>query len=101
MPAYEITCINKPHHLSPHEHITHIGNVAGNWRITVASAINRINTGQATFYTVDQQTGAHIQIQVVPASGLRNAFLKTRPDGKWPDNLLAQQECGSNCQIID
>ena len=38
-----VTCINKPHHLSPHEHITHIGNSAGGWRITITSAVNRID----------------------------------------------------------
>jgi Protein of unknown function (DUF3892) len=71
MPAHQITCINKPHRLSPHEHITHIGNSEGNWRLTLASAISRIKTGQDTFYTVDQQTGTHIPILVVPATGLQ------------------------------
>ena len=27
MNEYQVTCINKPHRMSPHEHITHIGNV--------------------------------------------------------------------------
>jgi Protein of unknown function (DUF3892) len=101
MGAHEITCINKPHHLSQHEHITHIGNWAEGWRITLASAVSRINSGQDSFYTVDQQTGKQVPIYVVPATGLRGAFLQTYADGKWKDNLLAQQECGANCRIID
>ncbi len=29
MDAYQITCINRPNRTSPHEHITHVGNLAG------------------------------------------------------------------------
>ena len=42
MTDFEITRINKPHHLRAHEHITHIGNLAGDWRLTRESAIARI-----------------------------------------------------------
>jgi uncharacterized protein DUF3892 len=81
MPAHEITCINKPHHVSPHEHITHIGNAAAGWRLTLGSAIDRINTGTDSFYTVDKKTGAHVPIGVVPASPTRRAHLRTYADG--------------------
>jgi hypothetical protein len=100
MTPYQITCINKPHHLSPHEHITHIGNTAGNWRLTLASAINRISNGTDSFYTIDASTGRQVDIAVVREAG-RQPFLRTQADGKWKDNLLAQQECGPNCKIID
>jgi Protein of unknown function (DUF3892) len=100
MADWQISCINKPHHLSPHEHITHIGNSEGNWRLTLTGAIGRFNSGQDTFYTVDLETGMHVAIGVVSAVGLQHAYLKTHADGKWNDNLLAQQECGAKCRII-
>ena len=93
-----VTCINKPHHLSPHEHITHIGNASGNWRISVAGAINCITSGSDSFYTLNAN-GKRVEIEVVREIGKR-PYLRTRADGEWNDNLLAQQECGSNCQIV-
>jgi hypothetical protein len=30
----------------------------------------------------------------------RHPFLRTHADGKWNDNLLAQQECGANCELV-
>jgi hypothetical protein len=95
----QVTCINKPHHLSSHEHITHIGNTAGNWRLTLASAISRLDKGSDTFFTIDASTGNRVEIGVYREVG-KQPFLRTHADGKWKDNLLAQQECGSNCKII-
>lgn len=43
MADYLVTCINKPDRLSPHEHITHIGNLLANWRMTRQEAIRRID----------------------------------------------------------
>jgi hypothetical protein len=43
MKEYEVTCINKPDRLSTHEHITHIGNLAGQWRVTRELAIQKIH----------------------------------------------------------
>jgi hypothetical protein len=37
MKEFEVTCINKPDRFSTHEHITHIGNLAGQWRLTLKS----------------------------------------------------------------
>lgn len=99
MADYLITCINKPDRLSPHEHITLIGNSAGNWRITTASAINRITNGTDSFCTINA-LGGRVDIAVVRIAG-RQPFLRTHADGQWNDNLLAQQECGSNCKIVD
>ena len=45
MNEYQVTCINKPYRMSPHEHITHIGNVTNvptnRWRMTREEAIRR------------------------------------------------------------
>lgn len=100
MSEHEITCINKPHHLSPHEHITHVGNSGGKWRLTRESAITRIDAGQEKFYTIDQTTGRRVYIGVVRNDGNKAPYLKTHADGKWKDNLLAQKECGADCKII-
>jgi hypothetical protein len=98
---YEITCINKPHHQSPYEHIIHIGNSTGHWRVTRSSAISRIINRTARFFTVDASTGRRVYLEVVTNDGNKPPYLKTLPDGKLPDNLLSQKECGSDCKIVD
>ena len=97
---YEVTCISKPDRFSPHEHITHIGNSAGNWRLTRESAIQRIDGGQEQFYTIDMSTGRKVYIGVVRNDGGKAPYLRTHADGKWKDNLLAQQECGAGCKVV-
>jgi hypothetical protein len=99
MKEYEVTCINKPDRSSSHEHITHIGNIAGNWRLTREDAIRRIDSKESAFYTVDRSTGKKVYIGVVREAS-RAPFLRTYADGKWNDNLLALAECGANCKII-
>ena len=99
MADYLITCVNKPNRLSPHEHITHIGNSAGNWRITTSSAVRRISAATDSFYTLNAN-GARVEIAVVREAG-KQPYLRTHADGQWNDNLLAQQECGTNCRIVD
>jgi hypothetical protein len=79
MSDFEITGINKPHHQSPYEHITHIGNLEGHWRITRDSAIRRITGGAERYFTVDKTTGQHIPIRVVANDGGKTPYLKTRP----------------------
>lgn len=100
MEEYQVTCIHKPDRTSAHEHITHIGNTAGNWCLTRESAIRRIDSTEAMFYTVDARTGQKMYIGVVRPTG-RPPYLRTYADGKWNDNLLAQPECSSNCKVID
>lgn len=100
MKEYHINCINKPDRNSQHEHITHIGNTSGNWRVTREDAIRRIDGKEEAFYTLDGTTGKKIYIGVVRGDGNKAPYLRTHADGKWGDNLLAQQECGSSCKII-
>ena len=99
MKEFQVTCINKPNRTSPHEHITHIGNVAENWRLTRESAIRRIDGGEEAFYTIDQSTGLKIYIGVVRGAG-KAPYLRTYADSKWKDNLLALDDCGGNCKLI-
>lgn len=97
---YHVTCITKPDRFSTHEHITHIGNMAGNWKLTREQAIHRIDGGQEAFYTIDKFTGRKVYVGVVRGDGNKAPYLRTYADGKWNDNLLAQQQCGTNCSIV-
>jgi len=97
MAEYHVTCINKPHHQSKHEHITHIGNLAEKWRITREAAIRIIDSKEHRFYTIDRER-RKCYIEVVREHG-KDPFLRTQADGEWNDNLLAQTECDETCRI--
>ena len=99
MAEYQVTCINKPNHLSSHEHITHIGNLANKWRLTKENAINQIDTKISQFYTIDSTTGAKCYIEVFRETG-KAPYLRTLADGKWNDNLLALPDCDDSCKIV-
>jgi hypothetical protein len=99
MSEYHVTCVTKPDRFSTHEHITHIGNTASNWKITRESVITRIESKQDAFYTVDSGTGRKVYVGVVRDPG-KAAYLRTHADGKWNDNLLAQGECNGSCRVI-
>jgi hypothetical protein len=98
MSEKHVTCINKPHHQSAHEHITHIGNVVENWRVTRETAIYEIEANINQYYTVDRTTGKKCYVGVVREPG-KQPYLRTHADGKWNDNLLAQSECSANCSV--
>lgn len=100
MTEFEVTCINKPDRMSPHEHITHIGNTANNWRLTREEAIRRIDAQQEAFFTTDRTTGRKMYVGVVRGDGLKAPYLRTHADGKWNDNLLAQDECSGTCKLV-
>ena len=93
MKEFEVTCVNKPDRYSAHEHITHIGNPAGQWRITRELAIKKIDSKEEAFYTVDRSTGKKVYVHVVRGDGNKAPYLRTYADGKWQDNLLALAEC--------
>lgn len=97
MSDYEVNCVNKPNRNSQHEHITHIGNTNGKWRLTRESAISRIEAKTDSFYTVDRTTGKKVYIGVFKEPG-KAPYLRT--DGNWNNNLLAQAECGADCKIV-
>jgi hypothetical protein len=99
MNEFQVTCINKPNRESRHEHITHIGNLASLWRLTREDAIQRIETKQEAFYTVDRSSGKKMYIGVVREIG-KVPYLRTHADGKWNDNLLALDECSGTCKVL-
>ena len=99
MAEYQVTCINKPNRESRHEHITHIGNVANEWRMERDKAVQIIDAKQHAFFTIDRTSGRKMYIGVVREAG-KTPYLRTHADGKWNDNLLAQAECTGQCKLI-
>jgi hypothetical protein len=99
MDAYQITCINRPNRTSPHEHITHVGNLAGKWRMTRERAITEIDAKRMAFYTVDRTTGKKMDVEVIRETG-KVPYLRTRADGKLNDNLLQQDDCDGTCKLV-
>ncbi len=94
MADVQVTCVNKPHRDSPHEHITHLGNCHVPWRWTREQVIASIDAGTNTFYTIDPLSGRRANVGVVRMAG-RQPFVQTYADGVWNNNLLALAEC--NC----
>jgi hypothetical protein len=87
-----ITCITKPHPQSSHEHITHVGNPAANWRWTREQVIASIDAGDNTFFVIDPGNGKRSNVGVVRPVG-RAPYLRTYADGDWNDNLLSLNQC--------
>jgi Protein of unknown function (DUF3892) len=95
-----VNCIIKPHPLNAHEHITHIGNRENGWMLTRETAISRIDSGTEAYYTIDFTTGKRMYVGVVRGDGYKQPYLRTHADGKWNDNLLAQQQCDASCRLV-
>jgi Protein of unknown function (DUF3892) len=89
----EITCITKSDRMNPHERITHVGgsNVNGTpWRLTQQDAIQGIDAQKWQFYV--RKGGLPVDV-IVETSRYGHRYLKTRPDGEQPNNLLSLAEC--------
>jgi len=92
MTDVRVTCITKPHPLSSHEHITHLGNPAAGWEWPREQVIASIEAGTNTFFVLDSQSGKRSEVGVVYPQG-RAPYLRTHADGYWNDNLLALVQC--------
>lgn len=86
-----VTCITKPHPLSPHEHITHLGNPPS-WVWTREQVIASIDAKTNTFFVRDPNTGKRADVGVVREVG-KLPYLRTYADGYWNDNLLSLNQC--------
>jgi Protein of unknown function (DUF3892) len=92
MADVQVTCITKPNPNSPHEHITHLGNPAGNWIWTREQVIQSIDAKTNTFYVADPATSKRAYIGVVREAG-KLPYLRTHADGSWNNNLLSLNQC--------
>ncbi len=88
----QVTCIVKPHPLSKHEHISHIGNCKAGWKWTREQVIASIDAGTNTFYVRDPYSGKRSEVGIVRPVG-KAPYLRTYADGDWNDNLLALPQC--------
>ncbi len=95
MANYQVTCINKPHRNSPHEHITHIGGGIGvnRWKLTRDEAIDHIARKVNSFYVVDPRIPSKVAYVGVVRPAYGHPYLRTYADGDWNDNLLSLNEC--------
>jgi hypothetical protein len=88
----QVTCIRKRgNHDDPHERIQGIGGGRAllRWYRTEDEAIRLIKTGTYNYYVI---VGGR-EADVVVATHNDREYLKTRPDGYAPNNLLALPEC--------
>ncbi|MFZ4071640.1 MAG: DUF3892 domain-containing protein [Caulobacterales bacterium] len=83
-----ITCINKTDRFNPWERIRKVG---GPWGSTTQEqAIRDIDAGLHSYFV--QRAGVEVGV-IVAISPYGNRYLKTRPDGEQPNNLLELPEC--------
>lgn len=88
--SYQVKCINKNPREDRYHSITHIGGFGtSQWKLTLADAIQRIESGKEAFHTL--VNGHHRRIIV--ATRLGRKYLKTEADQDTPDNLLSLPEC--------
>lgn len=92
MSDVQVTCIDKPHRDSLHEHITHIGNPLSGWKWPREKVIDSIEAGTNSFYVIDPYNGKRSDVGVVRPEG-RAAYLRTYADGDWNNNLLSLDQC--------
>jgi hypothetical protein len=91
MADVQVTCINKPHPQSPHEHITHLGNPP-TWLWSREQVIASIDAKTNNFFVRAPNTGKRAEVGVVRTEG-RAPYLRTHADGYWNDNLLSLNQC--------
>ena len=89
-----VTCITKPHPMSSHEHITHIGNPTANppWRWPRDQVVRSIEARENTFYVLDPITHQRADVGVRRIPG-HEPFLQTHADNDWNNNLLSLNQC--------
>ena len=92
MARARIRCIVKTDRQNPHERIQYVGGInsdGGNWKLTQRETIQRIESGEWDFYV--HEDGKTVDVVIATHNG--NKYIKTKPDGIQPDNLLALPTC--------
>ncbi len=95
MATIEIKYVDKTAH--NHEHITHLG--SDSERYTRAEVIRRLErtTDPDIFYVSD---GKDVALIEVVNDRVRGKYVRTRPDGKFRDNLLSLPACASRLRLV-
>jgi len=99
MREYEVNCVIGFGRGESHESITHVGNNREKWRLTIRSAIERIEAGGDAFYTLGPDTGVKAYLGIVREAG-RPPYLRAHVDGGWTDHLLALDWCNRDCRAF-
>ena len=89
----QIRCVNKQDRQNPWERITHVGGTNSNgtrWKQTQEQTIREIESREWSFFV--EVRGDSVNV-VVAESRFGNKYLKTKPDGDEPNNLLSLPEC--------
>jgi predicted metalloprotease len=97
---FEVNSVRKRSLSDRHDHITHIGNNLDRWMMTAEGVMTRIESCGDAFYIVDRKIGKRAYVAVVRGDGSRPPYLRTRINGDWRDDLLAQRRCDEGCQLI-
>jgi hypothetical protein len=87
----QISCIHKTVHTDPYDRIRSVGGTyAGTaWKQSQPQAIAELKAGTKSYYV--NVGGQAVDVIVAQHSG--RDYLKTKPDGLHPNNLLALPEC--------
>jgi len=93
MSRHRIQCINKSDRYNPWERITHVGGLnpdGARWKLSQSDTIQGVEEGKYTFFV--HKGGYEVDV-VIAVSAHGHKYLKTKPDGERPDNLLELPEC--------
>ena len=96
MKQFEINCVTRANMGRSHEHITHIGNSLGKWRISTTDAAAHIAIKASAFFIKDKKTGLPIYLDVVRDAG-KPPYLRVFKNEDWSDELLTLPECTGEC----
>jgi len=99
MQEFEIDCVSRSQAGSTHEHITHIGNSSGKWRLACTDAAAQITVRASRFYLMDKLSGKPVYIHVM-RDGNKAPILRTRINDEWSDNLITLPECGKEYRTV-
>jgi hypothetical protein len=95
MARYQVLCINKDDRYNPYERIQFIGGKfpdGNRWKISQADAINHIRNQEHSFFVSVSGVEAEVEVAISPYV---HYYIKTKPDGNEPNNLLSLEECPS------
>lgn len=90
--SLQIKCINKTPRNDPHDRIQNVGGTnpdGTRWKLSEPKAITGIEDGTWSFFV--SVGGKTVDVVIATRNGKK--YLKTKPDGEQPDNLLSLPEC--------